>query len=189
MESRPTDGHLSDRRRVRLVHGERRPGPPCPVNEQVDGVVLRQRLDRQPAVTRGRWQRRHRHATSPATPSCSRLVASTDTFGLTASTLTTNSAHSAIRCSHLSRMTNDRPASPSSTAATSAAPPRRLRQAQRLERRRDRPVRAPPPLNEPHAARERGHQLGAHRQRQASLANTSRPGQRHHRSSPSTSTN
>ena len=61
-----------------------------------------------------------RHATSPATPSCSRLVASTDTSALAPSTVTTNSAHSAIRCSQLSRITNERPPSPSSTAATSA---------------------------------------------------------------------
>ena len=175
--------HLSDRRRVRLVHGERRPGPPCPVNEQVDGVVLRQRLDRQPAVTRGRWQRRHppRHLTGHA-----ELL----TAGRQHRHLRTHGEHpdhelGALGDQVLAIVEDDqRPARVAEldSGHLRRRHPRRLRQAQRLERRpADRTSRAcRRQLNEPHAARERGHQLGAHRQSQASLANTSRPGQRHH---------
>ena len=124
-----------------------------------------------------------RHATSPATPSCSGWSPAPMTVGLAASTVTTNSAHSAIRCSQLSRMTNDRSASPSSTAATSAGAtpgvsgrPNALSVARPTEpspRVAANSTNHTPPGNE-------AEQLGAHRQRQAGLADTPRPGQRHH---------
>ena len=172
---------LRDRGRVGVVDGERRSCPPGPVDEQVDRVVLRQRLHRRAVVSPGGdGSDGTRQATSPATPSGSRLVASIVTLGWRRARCrrTRRTRRSGARSCRGSPATT---ASPSSTAATSgrcdagvSATPSALSVARPTDARAVVPASSTnhtPPGN----ALD---QLGPHRQRQPRLAHTGRPGQR-----------